>query len=269
MSDLVSLLFIVPEEVSKELKYCIKLSISLSCFIFIPQLFYPFGFLYVISLSMDSRTDVIIEDFDIKNGIISAFRYANKAFSYFFHIVFLECCKSLGVRPKGLQIRNSSFVEFIAQDIIASWNSTISSAEEQLLDTLLMGLVDKMFEIEKDFWKMLGQLEEEVESLDDIVGWWVKLMCHLEKEETRIIKRKKKKLCKLLSDKELKTKALERFDEHLKNFDFKRILYQHGHTLSPHMDNLINLLLIGEPPQNVLDETTDQNEEYEQTSTNN
>lgn len=72
----------------------------------------------------------------------------------FFHISFLECCKISQVLPNCFQIRNSPFIEFVAPDLIASWENTLQSAEEQLLDILLMGIADKMIEIEHEFWRM-------------------------------------------------------------------------------------------------------------------
>jgi len=213
----------------------------------------------------DARTDVEVEDFDINNGIISAFRFANKCYSYFYHIVYLECCKHVNVMPSGIQIKNSSFVEFVAPDLIASWKDTISSAEQQLLDTLLIGIADKMLDIEHQFWNMLTDLEKDVEDIDDVIDWWVKMRCHLEKEESRTISRKKKKLRKLLKDEEDKKEmAIKRFDEHLKHFHFKKALHEHGLALSPDMDNLINLILIGEPSQPEVEEEVEVEREQNQ-----
>ena len=88
-----------------------------------------------------------------------------------------------------------------------------------------MGIADKIIDIEQEFWKMLGALEKNVENFNDFIEWWVKLICHLEKEETQLVEKKRKKLRKLLiDDKEKLRTALQRFDEHLLHFEFKQKL---------------------------------------------
>ena len=71
------------------------------------------------------------------------------------------------------------------------------------------------------------------------------MTCHLEKEEKKIYDRKRRKIKKLLRyDEEKKRIALQRFDEHLENFDFKLVLSQYAQALSPDIFNLINLVSI-------------------------
>ena len=189
-----------------------------------------------------------ITDFDEKDGIISAFRCSIKCLNYFYHIVFLESCKHVDVRPSGIQIKNQSFIQFDSADITALWHSTIESTEKQLLDQLLIGIHEKMINFEINFWKELGEIEEKTEDFDDILDWWVKLVRYFEKEERRITTRKKKKIRKLLNNNvEKMERCLQRFDEHLPFFDFKKELLEHGRTLFPDIDNLLNLVDISSP----------------------
>ena len=51
-------------------------------------------------------------DKDFKNGFISVFQYAVKTVSYFFHVSFLETCKSYHLCPSGLNIKKKPFIEF-------------------------------------------------------------------------------------------------------------------------------------------------------------
>jgi len=87
---------------------------------------------------------------------------------------------------------------------------------------------------------MLTDLEKDIENIDDVINWWVKLRCYLEKEESHTISRKKKKLRKLKDEDDKKEMALKRFDEHLTHFHFKKALHEHGATLRI-WTNLINL----------------------------
>ena len=197
--------------------------------------------------SSTNANDVYVEDFDEKDGFISTFRCAVKAYSYFLHISFLETCKFIDIRPAGIQIKKQSFIEFRSQDMIASWQDTIESTERQLLDTLLMGIAEKMMEFEIEFWSTLQKLEGEVESMDQLIEWWVKLSKYLEKEEKRIVDRKRRKIRKLVSGNvEKASSAMKRFDEHLKEFVFKKDLNEHITNLYPDFENLVNLLSLDE-----------------------
>ena len=171
-----------------------------------------------------SSNGVQIDDNEEKCGIISAFRSAVKCFNYFYHIVFLECCQHVDVIPDGVKIRKQSFIQFNSSDITALWNSTITSTEKSLLDSLLVGLHEKMLQFEITFWDELGTIEEdEGLSYDDILEWWVKLVRYCEKEEDVIKKRKCRKIRKMLKDNSMAKMeiCLRRFDEHLDFFDFK------------------------------------------------
>ena len=190
----------------------------------------------------------VIVDFEEKSGIISAFRSAIKCLNYFYHIVYLESCKHVDATPSGLQIRNKSFIRFDSPDIIATWESTIESTQRNLLDSLLVGLHEKMINFEISFWNELSELEEKTSDFDNILDWYVKLIKYFNKEEETITKRKRKKIRKLLKDNGGKIKdCLDRFDEHLQFFDFKNELLEHGRVLFPDFDNLLCLVNISSP----------------------
>lgn len=162
--------------------------------------------------------------------------------------VYLESCKHVGATPSGLQIRNKSFIRFDSPDIIAIWESAIESTQRNLLDSLLVGLHEKMINFEVSFWNELSELEEKTSDFDNILDWYVKLIKYFNKEEETIAKRKRKKIRKLLKDKggEIKD-SLDRFDEHLQFFVFKNELLKHGRVLFPDFDNLLCLVNISSP----------------------
>ena len=191
-----------------------------------------------------------IIDKEEKQGIVSAFRSAVKCYHYFYHVVFLECCKHVDTRPHGIQIKKESFTKFESEDTTAFWEQTIVSTERDLFETLVFGVVEKMVNFEITFWEQLAEIEEDVTNIDDILEWCVKLVRYLEKKEEKIRQRKKKKLRKLLnSDKDKMAMALQRFDEHLSCFEFKNQLSQHGQILFPDIENLLNLIEISSSSQ--------------------
>ena len=149
---------------------------------------------------MDASTSgVVIEDFEERSSIISAFRSAVKCYNYFYPIVFLECCKHYNFTPTGLNIKHKSFIQFDSQDMTTLWECTIQSTERQLMESLLFGLHEKMLTFEIHFWNELSKIEESIE-YDELLEWWVKLAGHLENEQTKIVNRKRKKIKKMLKD---------------------------------------------------------------------
>ena len=58
-----------------------------------------------------------IVDKDFKVGYVSGFQYAVKSVSSFFHVSFLETCKSYRLRPVGLNIQKKPFIEFETSDL--------------------------------------------------------------------------------------------------------------------------------------------------------
>ena len=79
--------------------------------------------------------------------------------SYYFHLSFLETCKSYGLCPTGLNIRKKPFIEFESDELKVFWKETIENTEKDLLETLCVGICESMFSIEKKFWDELYQLE--------------------------------------------------------------------------------------------------------------
>ena len=174
-----------------------------------------------------------VTDFDVKDGFISCFRFGVKCCSYFYHTAFLEICKTFNVFPNGLQLNKTPFISFINEELSATWEDTIKSTQEQLLETLLMGIVEK-----------LTNFEIESTDMEEFSDWLVKLMVHLEKLEKDTQRRKKRKLRKIMKE-EMVESALERFDEHCEFFDFKKSLYGFAETVNGDIPNLVMLKLLG------------------------
>ena len=68
-----------------------------------------------------------IHDIDIAAGIYSCLSYAEKCNRYFYHIAFLETCKTFTVLPVGLKVTNAPFISFVTDIIKISWYNTTRS----------------------------------------------------------------------------------------------------------------------------------------------
>jgi len=79
----------------------------------------------------------------------SVYRCGIKSLKYFFHIAYLETCKSFDLIPNGLLLNKKPFISFITDDLEASWEETIKSTERQLLETLILGINEKRIALEE------------------------------------------------------------------------------------------------------------------------
>ena len=68
-----------------------------------------------------------IRDIYIAAGIHSCLSYAEKCNRYFYHIAFLETCKTFTVLPVGLKVTNALFISFVTDVINISWYNTTRS----------------------------------------------------------------------------------------------------------------------------------------------
>ena len=85
--------------------------------------------MYVLSFTF-IRMEIVDKDFKV--GFVSVFQYAVKSVSYFFHVSFLETCKSYGLCPTGLNIWKKPFIELETGDLKIFWNETIRKQKRTL-----------------------------------------------------------------------------------------------------------------------------------------
>lgn len=135
----------------------------------------------------------LVTDKDTTDGIKSCFRSAVKCLNYHYHISFLEVCTTSSVFPSGLRIEKKPFISFVSDQLVAHWEDTINSTQSQLLETLIYGVFEKLIEFEEHFWEEISVMMTEV-NLDDLERWLVKVYVFLEKQERKILKRKRKKI---------------------------------------------------------------------------
>ena len=85
---------------------------------------------------------------------------------------------------------------------------------------------------------------EAIVDVDVDISWLVKVRNHLDKIEKKHAKTKQKKLASLSRNAHLKRLVLERFDEHLFQFQFKSDFLSYCNSLCPEFENLYTLVTI-------------------------
>ena len=126
--------------------------------------------------------------------------------------------------PGGLKVTNVPFISSVTDNIKISWRNTTKSTEKDLLETLILGIVDKRIWMEEKFWNELRDIFEDSEA-DDLVDWFLKVLNYLDKQKKSDSKRKRKKLTKLFRDNpENVLNAVEYFNDFLTTYDFKQEL---------------------------------------------
>ena len=121
--------------------------------------------------------------------------------------------KTFDVLPGGLKVSNVPFISFATDDIKISWHNTTKSTEQDLLETLILGIEDKRIWMEEKFWDELRDILEDSEA-EDLVDWFLKVLNYLDKQKKSDSKRKRKKLTKRFRDNpESVLNAAEYFDD--------------------------------------------------------
>ena len=114
-----------------------------------------------------------ILDKDFKKVFVSAFHYAVKVGSDYFHVSFLETCKSYGLCPTGLSIRKKPFIVLESDKLKVFWKETVENTEKNLFEALCVGICERMFSVEKKFWDELYELEKNTDN-ENFKEWLVK-----------------------------------------------------------------------------------------------
>ena len=167
------------------------------------------------------------------------FNKAKKIYNYFFHVIFLETCRSYGTFPEGLKINKQPFIKFESETQSTEWNTCIRSTEIDLCKMLEVGLVKNMYALEEDFWKGIETLKN---SSSD---WWTRVLVYLTKYERKLVKKNKQKIKKLLGkDNERLELALNRYEEHLMHFDFKKEMNLYSTKTFSDISNVVTLITL-------------------------
>ena len=121
-----------------------------------------------------------------------------------------------------MSIRKKPFIEFESDELKVFWKETRVNTEKDLQEALCVGICERMFSTEKQFWDEVYQFEKNNDD-DNFKEWLVKLLIHLERKMKKITKVKRKKLQKLSGEGDIKELVSDRFTEHLGLFTFLTI----------------------------------------------
>ena len=143
--------------------------------------------------------------------------------------------------PGGLKVSNVPFISFATDDIKISWHNTTKSTEQDLLETLILGIEDKRIWMEEKFWDELRDILEDSEA-EDLVDWFLKVLNYLDKQKKSDSKRKRRKLTKLFRDNpENILNAVKYFNDFLTTFNFKQELLNFITSFIPDFEKIFIL----------------------------
>ena len=177
-------------------------------------------------------------DKECKSYMKVCYKKSEQIYKCFYHIVFLEICKSFQLMPKGLEAKKKYCVGGVtSKDFKKKWDGNLRDMESKCRDLLLEEHCKKLFSLMNFFW-------EAIVDLDVDISWLVKVRNHLDKIEKEQTKTKRKKLASLSRNSDLKRMVLERFDEHFPHFQFKSDFLSYCNSLCPEFENLCPLVTI-------------------------
>ena len=138
----------------------------------------------------------------------------------FYHIVFLEICKSFQLMPKGFKAKKKCCVGGTSKDFEEKWDENLQDIESKYRD-LFYYLMDC-------FWEAIVDVDVDTSCL-------VKFRKHHGKIEREHAKTKDSKTFQ---------KLFLELDEHLPHFQFKSDFLSYCNFLCPEFENLYTLVTI-------------------------
>ena len=136
-------------------------------------------------------------DKECKHYVKGCFKKAELIYKRFYHIVFLEICKSFNLMPKGLEAKKRYCVGGTSENFEQKWDANLREMEIKCRDLLLEEHCEKLFCLMDSFW-------EEIAGANVDLNWLVKVRSHLDKTEKEQEKVKWKKLSSLSRNSSLK-----------------------------------------------------------------
>ena len=174
-----------------------------------------------------------------KSYIIVCYKKSEQIYKSFYHIVFLEICKSFQLMPKGLEEKKKYCVGGTSKYFEKKWDGNLRYMKSKCRDSLLEEYCKKLFYLMNCFW-------EAIFDVDVNINWLLKVRNHLDKIENEHAKTKQKKLGSLSRNFHFMIIVLERFDEHPPHFQFKSDFLTYCNSLYPEFENLYTLVTINE-----------------------
>ena len=165
------------------------------------------------------------------------FKNSERILETFFHILFLEICKSFELLLNGLSTNKRWYFGKPSEELEKEWKNGIGELKGRCLDLLLQEHCKKLFNLTDIFWCDIKYIDLDVNQL-------LKVKTHLDKLEKIQSKTKLKKLRNISTNSLLKKMVLERFGEHLPFFNLKYDFNAFCYSKFPDFENLYTLLTI-------------------------
>ena len=165
------------------------------------------------------------------------FKNSERILETFFHILFLETCKSFELLLNGLSTNKRWYFGKPSEELEKEWKNGIGELKGRCLDLLLQEHCKKLFNLTDIFWCDIKYIDLDVNQL-------LKVKTHLDKLEKIQSKTKLKKLRNISTNSLLKKMVLERFGKHLPFFNLKYDFNAFCYSKFPDFENLYTLLTI-------------------------
>ena len=171
-----------------------------------------------------------------KNYSITCFKKSEAIYKTFYHIVFLEICKSFQLMPKGLVVRKNFCVGGTSKEFQQKWGCNLKETEMKCQYLLLGEYCSKLFSLMDGFWLEISGKRVDICQLGSV-------RVHLDKVEKEQQRIKQKKLSTLSSNSSLKKMVLSDLMNIFLTFSLRQTFYQIAalnvqnlkiSTLSPH-----------------------------------
>ena len=83
------------------------------------------------------------------------FKTCENAYKIFYHIIFLEICKSYKIVPKGLHVKKDYCIGNPSTEFCDNWWKEKLDYQLRLCDMLIQENVRKLFKLEDDFGQVI------------------------------------------------------------------------------------------------------------------
>ena len=143
------------------------------------------GFKVIYSCTKVSNVETTVNK-DCGNYMKQMFNTCQNAYKTFYHIIFLEICKSYKIVPKGLYVKKDHCIANPSTEFCNNWHKEKLDYQLRSCDMLIRENVRKLFKLEEDFG---GVTKKKVN-----INFLFKLRFHLDRVEKKQQKVKLKKL---------------------------------------------------------------------------
>ena len=141
------------------------------------------------------------------------FNLAEDVYKSFYHVIFLEVCKSYQIVPDGLHVEKEPCIGNPSKKFLDAWKNQLEVSRSNLRDVLIEEYMEKYFKSEAEFKSVFAKNIVQEDRL-------LKVRNHLDRLEKKLRQKKLKKLRKFCKNDNFYFECLERFESQDKFFLF-------------------------------------------------